>query len=410
MAFSCVRNCRTHPCFVAPLQPLHAVQFRRTSIVLLSASLLKHSPPFNPLRGPPKSPLVSGASTGSGQYFMDLQTRSPPQSLLLVADTGSDLVWVKDFSFGCEFRVSGPSVTGASFNAAQGVLGLGRVRLPPVEGANLGFDLCVNVTGTGKVKLPKLSFSFAGKSVMSPPAKNYFIEAAEGVKCVAIQAVKEETFTSLQNLTTVSLKSNYFSGRVPSGFNFTEVLDLSSNLLNGSLPNEFGGANLRYLNLSYNKVLGTILQTFARHIPGNTTIDLSFNNLTSPIPDSSALLNQKTESLSGNADLCGKPLKILCSIPSTLSDPPTNATTFSPAIAAIPKIIDTTPPTNATEESNNVSPSGLKPATIAAIVVGDLAGMAILALIILLVYQKRKKRDPNPTNNSVNKDEIIITK
>ncbi|RYR56482.1 hypothetical protein Ahy_A05g022186 isoform A [Arachis hypogaea] len=329
-----------------------------------------------------KSPLVSGASTGSGQYFVDLRIGSPPQSLLLVADTGSDLVWsscrlvphpvqtqsqtrtcnqskihspclysysyvdgsttsglfsketttfntssgrvtkVKDFSFGCGFRVSGPSVTGASFNGAQGVLGLGRgtisfssqlgrtfgnrfsyclldytispppksfltigaskrdavsrklfsytplvknplsptfyyiaveslfvegaklpispsvwtvdengnggtvvdsgttltflaepayrqvlaafrrrVRLPPVEGANLGFDLCVNVTGAGKVKLPKLSFSFSGKSVMSPPARNYFIEAAEGVKCVAIQAVKEGSgFSVIGNL------------------------------------------------------------------------------------------------------------------------------------------------------------------------------------------------------------------
>ncbi|KAL1357374.1 hypothetical protein HN51_009294 [Arachis hypogaea] len=366
-------------------------------------------------RGSLKSPLVSGASTGSGQYFVDLRIGSPPQSLLLVADTGSDLVWVKcsacrncsahppgskflvrhsrtfaphhcydsscrlvphpvqtqsqtrtcnqskihspclysysyvdgsttsglfsketttfntssgrvtkvkDFSFGCGFRVSGPSVTGASFNGAQGVLGLGRgtisfssqlgrtfgnrfsyclldytispppksfltigaskrdavsrklfsytplvknplsptfyyiaveslfvegaklpispsvwtvdengnggtvvdsgttltflaepayrqvlaafrrrVRLPPVEGANLGFDLCVNVTGAGKVKLPKLSFSFSGKSVMSPPARNYFIEAAEGVKCVAIQAVKEGSgFSVIGNL------------------------------------------------------------------------------------------------------------------------------------------------------------------------------------------------------------------
>ncbi|GLU04795.1 hypothetical protein SLE2022_219260 [Rubroshorea leprosula] len=163
-----------------------------------------------------KSPVVSGAPSGSGQYFAELRLGSPPQSLLLVADTGSDLLWVtcsacrqkcsflhppgtvflarhsssfsphhcfhatcslvphpdrnrcnrtqlhspcryeyeysdgsktsgffsKDtttlntssgreaklpnLSFGCGFRISGPSVSGASFNGAHGVLGLGR--------------------------------------------------------------------------------------------------------------------------------------------------------------------------------------------------------------------------------------------------------------------------------------------
>ncbi|KAK6921792.1 Xylanase inhibitor, C-terminal [Dillenia turbinata] len=162
-----------------------------------------------------KSPLISGASSGSGQYFVELRLGSPPQTLLLVADTGSDLVWVKctackncvkhklgtDYrarqsitfsphhcyspvcklvthssrdrhcnktrihspcryeyeysdgsktsgffskevttlktssgqvvkfrylNFGCAFEISGPSVTGASFNGAHGVLGLGR--------------------------------------------------------------------------------------------------------------------------------------------------------------------------------------------------------------------------------------------------------------------------------------------
>ncbi|AEE77055.1 Eukaryotic aspartyl protease family protein [Arabidopsis thaliana] len=42
-----------------------------------------------------KSPVVSGAASGSGQYFVDLRIGQPPQSLLLIADTGSDLVWVK---------------------------------------------------------------------------------------------------------------------------------------------------------------------------------------------------------------------------------------------------------------------------------------------------------------------------
>ncbi|KAG7558720.1 Peptidase family A1 domain [Arabidopsis thaliana x Arabidopsis arenosa] len=162
-----------------------------------------------------KSPVVSGASSGSGQYFVDLRIGQPPQSLLLIADTGSDLVWVKcsacrncshhspatvffprhsstfspahcydpvcrlvpkpgraprcnhtrihstchyeygyadgsltsglfarettslktssgkeaklkSVAFGCGFRISGQSVSGTSFNGANGVMGLGR--------------------------------------------------------------------------------------------------------------------------------------------------------------------------------------------------------------------------------------------------------------------------------------------
>ncbi|KAL2324229.1 hypothetical protein Fmac_023287 [Flemingia macrophylla] len=227
-----------------------------------------------------------------------------------------------------------------------------------------------------------------------------------------------EKLPTLPNLTVVSLKSNYFSGSLPTGFIHVEVLDLSSNLLNGSLPNGFGGENLRYLNLSYNKISGTIPQAFAKRIPGNTTVDLSFNNLTGPIPGSEALLNQNTEFLSGNADLCGKPLKLLCTVPSTASTAPPNATTSSPAIAVMPKPIETTPSTNTTgTPTQNVSPGGLKPVTIAAIVVGDLAGMALLALIILFIYHQRKKRYPKIPNinatvasNSEKKEESVISR
>ncbi|CAI8604914.1 unnamed protein product [Vicia faba] len=207
-----------------------------------------------------------------------------------------------------------------------------------------------------------------------------------------------ENLTSLQNLTIVSLKSNYFSGEIPNGFNSVVILDLSSNLLNGSLPNTFQGENLQYLNLSYNKLSGAIPQTFTRHIPEKSTIDLSFNNLTGPIPES--LFNQKTESLSGNSDLCGKPLKILCTIPSTKSIAPHITNSSSPAIAAIPITIDSGNNTNTTTTTTTTgggSQNGLKPATIAAIVVGDIAGMGILALIVLFVYQQRKKRYPKST-------------
>ncbi|KAK4258795.1 hypothetical protein QN277_005204 [Acacia crassicarpa] len=214
-----------------------------------------------------------------------------------------------------------------------------------------------------------------------------------------------KSLASLKNLTFISLRSNYFSGEVPSGFQSVQILDLSSNLLNGSLPDGFGGDSLKYLNLSYNKISGTIPPEFAKKIPANSTIDLSFNNLTGSIPQSLALLNQKPESLSGNSDLCGKPLKIICPIPSSLSNPPNSTTSSStPAIAAIPKTIDTNPKTNSSgtpNASQNKPPNSLKPSSIAGIVVGDIAGVGILVAIVLLVYQQRKKRDDKPTENVI---------
>ncbi|KAM1790850.1 hypothetical protein FF1_034793 [Malus domestica] len=225
-----------------------------------------------------------------------------------------------------------------------------------------------------------------------------------------------EILTSLQNLTVISLRSNYFSGNLPTGFKSVEVLDLSSNLLNGTLPLDFGGENLRYLNLSYNKISGKFPVGFAKRVSENSTIDLSFNNLTGPIPDSRALLSQKTEQFAGNSELCGKPLKTLCPIPSTLSTPPnmTTSTSSSPAIAAIPRTFDTGPETNTSGGANgnrNQSQSGLKPGTIAGIAVGDLAGIAVLGLVILYVYQVRKRKSLKSKGGSAkdleNKPEIV---
>lgn len=202
-----------------------------------------------------------------------------------------------------------------------------------------------------------------------------------------------QNLTALKNLTVVSLRSNYFTGDVPSGFGSVEVLDLSSNLLNGSLPLDFGGDNLRYLNLSYNKISGSISSEFAKQIPEKSTIDLSFNNLTGAIPESLSLLNQKTESFSGNINLCGKPLKKLCSIPSSLSTPPNVSQSISPAIAVIPKSIDLTPgEPNSNVNQNQARAGGLKPGTIAGIAVADLAGLSILGMIILYVYQLKKRK------------------
>lgn len=48
------------------------------------------------------TPIFSGASVSSGQYFADLEIGTPPKRFLLIADTGSDLVWVN-----CHYQYHG---------------------------------------------------------------------------------------------------------------------------------------------------------------------------------------------------------------------------------------------------------------------------------------------------------------
>ncbi|EPS61148.1 hypothetical protein M569_13651, partial [Genlisea aurea] len=149
----------------------------------------------------------------------------------------------------------------------------------------------------------------------------------------------------LRNLTVVSVRNNYLSGEIPAGFLRAEFLDFSANFFNGSLPRGLlGGEELRYLNLSHNRISGPVSISFAGRVPASAAVDLSFNILSGKIPENSSLSAQKSEAFIGNPDLCGKPLKKLCSVPSTLSVPVNitvgaNITTSPAAIAAIPRII-----------------------------------------------------------------------
>lgn len=195
--------------------------------------------------------------------------------------------------------------------------------------------------------------------------------------------------TRLRNLTVVSLKDNYFFGEIPFGFDSVQVLDLSSNLINGSLPPNFGGSNLRYFNVSFNKLSGEIPPEFASKIPPNATIDLSYNNFTGAIPESIVFINQRRKAFSGNPELCGEPLKNLCPIPSTVTTLPNSPEpTSSPAIAAIPKTIDSNPSAESPKEGKN----GLRTGTIIGIIAGDIAAVGVLALIFIYVYRAKKKK------------------
>lgn len=54
---------------------------------------------------PPASPtpiglkMISGSEFGSSEYFVQLKVGTPPQTFMLIVDTGSDLTWVK-----CRYR------------------------------------------------------------------------------------------------------------------------------------------------------------------------------------------------------------------------------------------------------------------------------------------------------------------
>ncbi|XP_057771152.1 probable LRR receptor-like serine/threonine-protein kinase At4g37250 [Salvia miltiorrhiza] len=207
--------------------------------------------------------------------------------------------------------------------------------------------------------------------------------------------------SALRNLTAVSLRSNYFSGEIPGGFSSVRFLDLSSNLINGSLPENFGGANLEYLNVSFNRISGKIPPGFAAGIPVNATIDLSSNDLTGPIPDSDLFSNQVTESYSGNGNLCGKPLRNLCPIPSSAAAIPNASVPESPpAIAAIPKTITSSPATAAAGSPPQAKASGLRTGTILGIVAGDVAGIAVLLAIFAYVYKRKRKKAAKKTAES----------
>lgn len=203
----------------------------------------------------------------------------------------------------------------------------------------------------------------------------------------------------MQNLTVVSVKNNYLSGGLPSGFRMTQVLDLSSNLLNGSLPSDFGGDRLRYLNISFNKFSGKITPEFADKIPSNATVDISFNNLAGEIPDSSVFTNLDSNSFSGNPDLCGGEIDNPCPISSPPAPSP-NATapTSRPAFAVFPRTLDP-PQSESVNGPLRQERTGLRTGTIIGIVVGDIIGIGILAVIFLYVFQlKRRKKSEDALN------------
>ncbi|PAN11304.1 hypothetical protein PAHAL_2G148700 [Panicum hallii] len=215
----------------------------------------------------------------------------------------------------------------------------------------------------------------------------------------ALSGAVPQNLTLLPNLTAVSLANNFFSGSLPGGgFPALQILDVSANMLNGTLPSDFGGAALRYVNLSSNRIAGAIPPEMASNLPVNVTIDLSYNNLTGVIPAVPPFSVQRPTAFEGNVELCGKPLDSLCAFTSSSAvEPPNGPAKSPPAIAAIPRDPTEALPGDDTSSAAGASASGeqrgrMRLATIVAIAAGDVAGIAVLFVVVLYVYQVRKRR------------------
>ncbi|KAJ0773626.1 putative non-specific serine/threonine protein kinase [Helianthus annuus] len=77
-------------------------------------------------------------------------------------------------------------------------------------------------------------------------------------------------FTTFQSLHVLNLSNNYLFDGIPTGFDYVNILALSSNSFSGALPLLLSGESLNYLNLSRNKL--------SISVSGINVLDLSSNS------------------------------------------------------------------------------------------------------------------------------------
>lgn len=181
-----------------------------------------------------------------------------------------------------------------------------------------------------------------------------------------------------KRLRTLDLARNNFSGSLPDGLGtglaLLESIDLSFNKFNGSIPSGIGNlSNLQgTADLSHNEFSGSIPPSLG-NLPEKVYIDLTYNNLSGPIPQNGALMNRGPTAFLGNPGLCGPPLKNQC--PSASRD------AGSPA--SYPYL-----PSNSTPSHNGGvrSRRELSQNAIIAIVVSDIVGICLIGLLFSYCY------------------------
>ncbi|XP_068646119.1 receptor protein kinase-like protein ZAR1 [Aristolochia californica] len=182
-----------------------------------------------------------------------------------------------------------------------------------------------------------------------------------------------QSFGNCTQLQRLVLAKNNFSGEIPEGIwpkmgNLVQ-LDLSNNQFSGQLPPDLSQLKSLSgtLNLSFNTFSGKIPESLGK-LPVTVSFDLRNNNFTGEIPQTGTFANQGPTAFLHNPGLCGFPLQKPC------QNPPSS----SPGSR------------NPAPEPGSSSKKGLKPGLIILISVGDAAGVALIGLIIVYIYWKRK--------------------
>jgi len=116
-----------------------------------------------------------------------------------------------------------------------------------------------------------------------------------------------ECMFHMKNLTALHLSGNGLTGRLPENFSVSSLmtdLSLSHNMLTGSVPYAFQARQWTNLDLSFNRLTGTLLDTFGTDpalndtTAGDASISLENNRFSGRIPDT--LLELQTVSVLGS--------------------------------------------------------------------------------------------------------------
>ncbi|XP_074317998.1 receptor-like protein EIX2 [Silene latifolia] len=126
---------------------------------------------------------------------------------------------------------------------------------------------------------------------------------------------KEQNFggghDSVGLVKAIDLSSNLLEGHIPdeiSSLIGLVSINLSRNHLSGVIPSSIGQLTaLQSLDLSHNQISSVIPTSLAK-ISYLGVLDLSYNNLSGKIPDGTQLQSFDTSSYAGNPGLCGAPL------------------------------------------------------------------------------------------------------